>query len=68
MAWISIPAPGTEYGPCKGTCSHTDCEATREMAAAVCHFCNEAIDYQRALFSDPDGPGFVHAVCLMATV
>lgn len=66
MAASTLPAPGTEYGPCAEPCSHTDCAHSRRMAAAVCPFCDEAIGYGRRFYNEGDPGGFdlVHALCL----
>ena len=73
MAAGRLPAPGTEYGPCKDPCKHPDCQTTRDMAAAVCHYCEKAIDYETAFYQDPDAEGqpvrkYVHALCLEEAV
>ncbi len=52
MAAISNDAPGTEYGPCKGTCTHDDCASCREDAAALCTLCKDAIGYERLFYVD----------------
>ena len=64
MAAGALPKPGTKYGPCKGQCEHTDCAATRRMAATACGVCGEPIDYDRA-FYDTDR-GLEHAYCTEA--
>jgi hypothetical protein len=33
MAALALPKPGSKYSPCLEACTHTDCAATREMAA-----------------------------------
>ena len=67
MAASTLPAPGTQYGPCAEPCSHTDCAHTRRMAAAVCPFCDEAIGYDRRFYNDGGaslgGFDLVHALC-----
>lgn len=66
MAAVVLPAPGTEYGPCKDGCAHVDCALTRDMAASVCRFCHEPVGYEASIYRDPDNrDGWVHAVCLM---
>lgn len=67
MAAGRLPKPGTEYGPCEGECEHVDCKATRLMAAAVCHFCEETIGYDRRFYRD-EGGALVHAVCLEESI
>ena len=78
MAAITLPAPGTEHGPCPTTrtrgveltCGHTDCAASRRTAASVCRLCGAPIGYERRYYVDPDGEAslfqFVHAACLEA--
>jgi len=61
-AWLS--KPGTEYGPCPDPCKHTDCQATRDMAAALCHVCEEPIGYDRRFYFEPKTKRYVHAICL----
>ena len=65
MAASTLPAPGTEYGPCGGPCAHTDCAHTRRMAAVVCPLCEEEIGYGRRFYNDgqPGGFDLVHALC-----
>lgn len=67
MAAGILPPPGTELGPCLQECEHTDCEATRSMASAVCSLCGEPIGYDVRLFalydSDAQIAGYVHALC-----
>ena len=46
MAAAAIPGPGTEYGPCKGGCGHTDCAASRAQAAVKCVKCEKKIGYE----------------------
>jgi len=64
MGWGTLPAPGTELGPCEGECAHTDCAETRRMAASACARCGEEIGYDRAFYAR--GEGFVHAACAWA--
>lgn len=70
MAAITIPAPGTKYGPCEEPCSHTDCAESRRMAAIVCRFCDGPIGFEKRLYNDgPSGSyELVHAVCLEESV
>jgi hypothetical protein len=65
MAAISIPAPGTEYGPCKEACKHIDCEANRSDAAALCSLCKDPIGFETPFYVDRfDGPPvFKHFKC-----
>lgn len=39
MAAIVIPKEGSEFGPCVGECSHTDCFITRADAKRLCRQC-----------------------------
>lgn len=64
MAAMSLPAPGTEYGPCVTWCSHDSCMETRQMAATVCRLCVGPIAYNLPCFSDGHRDDLVHAVCL----
>ena len=67
MAAITLPKPGSEYGPCVPDCTHTDCAQTREMAARVCRFCDLPIGYDTRFYADPGNPNrdaLVHALCL----
>lgn len=63
--------PGSKYGPCAGTCSHTDCAEQRADAAKICQICGAPIGYgNRTYMRDrTDDPTvneitFVHALCL----
>lgn len=76
MSSISVPAPGKkirdpqdrrkwiEIGPCVKPCVHQDCQANRELAAAVCSICGEPIGYDHQFFVGGDGQGYEHAVCV----
>lgn len=71
MAAASLAAPGTEYGPCEGTCEHTDCAATRRMAEAPCVRCREPIGYDVAFFREEGGDPYTeiaHAKCVYAAL
>ncbi|MFA5385101.1 MAG: hypothetical protein WC364_10630 [Eubacteriales bacterium] len=61
MAAGKIAAPGTEYGPCKEPCSHTDCASSRSMAEAECIHCGKPIGYETSCYSTETG--FAHAKC-----
>jgi len=50
MAAGSLPAIGTEYGPCEGVCCHSDCMETRRMAESRCSICNEKIGYETSFY------------------
>jgi hypothetical protein len=67
--WLS--PPGTQYGPCEGTCHHSDCAEWRLMAASVCRLCEKNIGYDTRFYKDPetrDKPmalrRYVHAFCV----
>ncbi len=62
MAAGMLPEPGSEYGPCKKECQHTDCALTRKMAATVCTYCSKEIGYGR-LFYDLGDDKLVHYLC-----
>ncbi len=68
MAAGSLARPGTTYGPCEGQCQHTDCAATKAMAASACALCAQPIGYDTPMYHKPDDlPGearWVHASCL----
>ena len=62
MGWGMLSEPGTEYGPCKERCEHTDCAATRKDAESKCLFCGERIGYGTKFYYVGD-EGLEHAVC-----
>lgn len=65
MAAGSLPAPGSEMGPCLDeNCGHRDCKATREMAAQDCTICGGIIGYNARFFRDNDG-GEQHEKCFL---
>ncbi len=70
MAAITVPAPGTEYGPCEEPCAHRDCAESRHMAAAICRFCERPIGYETRLYNDGASGSYdlVHALCLEESV
>ncbi len=72
MAAVSLPAPGTAYGPCEEPCSHIDCRDFRAMAVTICRFCKKPIGYQRRFYNDNEhsasGFALIHAVCLEESV
>jgi hypothetical protein len=70
VAATSIPAPGTELGPCEGSCAHRDCEESRRMAAAVRRFCERPIGYGTRLYNEGAFGSYdlVHALCLEESV
>lgn len=67
MAAISLPKPGTKYGPCAEPCQHIDCAQTRAMVAAACFICGKPIGYDTRFYGSPheqgQGENYVHAVC-----
>jgi hypothetical protein len=68
MAAATLPAPGTEFGPCPSDpgCAHTDCAASRTQAATPCGICGAPIGYDVRFYND-DERGLVHALCLEAS-
>lgn len=68
MAWIIIPRPGTEYGPCVPTCAHRDCAANRRDAAAICRLCSEPIGCDVKCCSFDGDPALVHFRCALLLV
>ena len=63
MAAISIPAPGTKYGPCEKDCDHPDCAANRKDAALVCVLCGKPIGYDKDCYLSGEHTP-CHAVCI----
>lgn len=64
MAAGTLPRPGTKYGPCRPTCAHTDCAATRNLAQMKCRICGKRIGYNVRLYQEDNWQQLVHAVCL----
>jgi len=66
MGWGILSPPGTEFGPCKGECSHTDCARTRSDAATLCAYCSEPIGYGNKFYDlTVEGENrMAHAVCV----
>lgn len=68
MAAGTLPAPGTEFGPCDPVCSHTDCAETRREAETSCYLCHEPIGYERRFYRDrhisTGAWRYAHAACL----
>ena len=63
MAAISLPLPGSEYGPCEDeSCGHRDCEATRKMAAQPCDICGQSMG-TRMFFANTTWTVYEHATC-----
>ncbi len=67
MAASRLPAPGTDLGPCLPSCKHTDCAATRMMAADRCAHCKQEIGYDRRFYEIPPSV-LVHASCHEAAI
>ena len=65
MAYGRLPKPGTEYGPCEDEqCGHSQCEQSRQMAAAICPRCGEPIEYERNFCRSGDNDSELwHWVC-----
>jgi hypothetical protein len=56
VAYITIDAPGSEFGPCiDEACGHTDCAATRAQVASQCPAGDGPIGYERAFAYGPEG-------------
>lgn len=68
MAAARLPEPGTEFGPCVDDCKHTDCAETRRMVAVFCHFCGEAIGYDRSFCRSAEKSELVHEHCLQQAI
>lgn len=63
MAAGTLPAPGSEHGPCIKPCEHRDCVASRATASATCSWCDEPIGWDTRFYAG-DNPGeYVHALC-----
>jgi len=63
MAAGRLSAPGTETGPCKLICEHSDCMLTRQMAEAACQICGLEIGYETRFYQTERKNVFVHALC-----
>ncbi len=61
MAYIILPSPGSEHGPCTESCQHRDCTETRRSAEQVCPVCREPLGYDRKVSGDP----LAHYDCLL---
>lgn len=61
MAAGTLPAPGTQYGPCKSSCKHIDCAETRERAASACIYCRRKVGFGVRVYQH--GEYTVHARC-----
>lgn len=68
MAASTLPAPGTEYGPCLDPCLHRDCVETRRMALARCDFCGDPIGYDVRYYRTDTGNDYAHAPCLETAI
>lgn len=64
MASGTLPKPGSEYGPCRDGCKHTDCASMREVAARPCAICGNPIGYDRHFYIDARLGGTVHYSCV----
>jgi hypothetical protein len=74
MAWMIVPEPGTELGPCPTTkggngvtlsCAHEDCAESRAMAAATCRVCGRRIGYNVKCSGDHRESRAAHWVCAL---
>ena len=50
MASYTLPAPGTDLGPCIENCAHIDCAETRKHAAQPCIYCGKPTGYDTDVF------------------
>jgi len=65
MAAGMISKPGSEYGPCLDEdCGHTDCAASRKIAATACALCDEPIGYERLFFQRENWTVLEHVACI----
>ena len=62
MGWLTLPKPGSEYGPCVEPCVHRDCAATRNDAGKICEHCGQKIGFDVPYYST-EGGKIVHAKC-----
>ncbi len=67
MAASRLPAPGSDLGPCASPCAHTDCDASRRMAADICPYCKKPIGYDRHFYELPPSV-LAHANCYERTL
>ena len=66
MAATTLPAVGSQLGPCQTACNHTDCAETRRMAAESCAVCGKTIGYETRFYETPNRPHrptLSHAAC-----
>ena len=64
MAAGTISKPGSQYGPCLDEdCGHTDCAASRAMAAVECTSCGKPIGYDDLFIQREHWTKLQHAVC-----
>lgn len=65
MATATLPAPGTELGPCTEACEHRDCAAARRQAGAICTECFKPIGYGTRFYRvDACPDAYQHAACV----
>jgi hypothetical protein len=65
MAWSTVPAEGSQYGPCAEPCQHRDCAQHRADAQVICSYCHKAVGTDTPIYSGQDGESrLVHASCL----
>lgn len=66
---MNLAAPGTEYGPCRGECTHPRCKRARKAAGTHCRRCELVIGYDTNYVADPVGSSvLVHATCRAAEI
>lgn len=73
MAAGTLAPPGTDAGPCKGSCYHRDCDFTRKLANTACVHCGKPIGYEVNFFhveavGDPAWSKLAHASCEYAAI
>ncbi len=64
MAAYTIPAPGTELGPCiDDPCGHVDCEEARRRAELLCDVCQQPIGFETRHFTFYEDDGTEDGAC-----
>lgn len=51
MAWSTVPAEGSQYGPCVEPCQHRDCAQHRADAQVICSYCHKAVGTDTPVYS-----------------
>ena len=66
MAAVTIPAPGTEFGPCLcPECGHVDCAESRRQASTLCDICRLPIGYSNRFYQHDEWKVLTHQLCYM---